>query len=180
MEHLQADDGPSPFNIFIILSVIVVAVAMLVFAGLAIMRVSGVGDSATSREHGPYGISARPIPVALQAKDLLPEKFGDFKRGPITGKISDFKTTYTKGDLQISLAGSSAVNLRAAQASVSDVARAVGAGKNVQRQLDQDPSYYIINDAGLVRFAWSHGYWFFDVTANSQQALDEFMREFPY
>ncbi len=68
--------------------------------------------------------------------------------------------------------------MRAAQASVAQVARIGGLVSSANQQL-KDPSYYLNNaNKGAVRFVWSHDRWYFDVQANSQQGLDDFMRDF--
>jgi hypothetical protein len=179
MSYSVEDDAPNPFNVFIILSIIVVVIIMIVFAVLIMISVSS-SSSTARRENGPYGVALRPIPEATQAIQVLPETLGNFKRDKLTGTIKDFKATYKKGDYSVEIRGELMVNLRAAQASVADLANVVGIGNTPYRQLNGDPSYFLTAGNGAIRYAWSHNRWFFDIKANSQAALDEFMKVFKY
>jgi hypothetical protein len=180
MSYSMDDDAPNPFNIFIIMSIIVVVVVMIGFAILLMISVTSSNSNAVRRENGPYGVALRPIPEANQAVQVLPETLGDFKRDKLNGTIKEFKTVYRKGEHTIEITGEQMVNLRAAQASVSDLANSVGAGNTPYRQLNADPSYVLTAGNGAIRYVWSHNRWFFDIKASSQAALDDFMKVFKY
>jgi hypothetical protein len=174
----SSDNEPNPLMVFVILSIVFVGILLVGFILLfAVSRLTGSDSS--SQGTMPYGIVARPIPAGGTVAELLPEKLGDFKRGPISGDIQSFSATYTGGSNKIDFAGSRGVSLRAAQASVANIDRANNS-KNNQHQLNQDPSFVLIPGAGQVRLVWSHDRWLFDVTASSQAALDAFMSAFKY
>jgi hypothetical protein len=180
MSFSTDNDAPNPFNVFIILSVIVVVVVMIGLGVLIAISLASSSNNAVSRENGPYNVSLRPIPQVTQAKDVLPESIGEFKRDNLTGTIKQFKATYKKGDQAIEIEGAQLINFRAAQANVTDVANTVGSGNTPYRKLNADPSYLLTVGTGAIRYAWSHERWFFDIKANSQTALDEFMKVFKY
>jgi hypothetical protein len=180
MSYSVEDDAPNPFNVFIILSIIVVVIIMIIFAVLIMIGFSGARSNTVRSQDGPYGVALRPIPEFTQAIQILPETLGDFKRDKVTGTIKDFKTTYKKGNDVIEIRGEQMVNVRAAQATVADLASTVGIGNSPYRQLNTDPSYFLTINNGAVRYAWSHNRWVFDIKANSQAALDDFMKVFKY
>jgi hypothetical protein len=169
---------PIPFTSLSFSQWVLVSIAMIAFAGLVFAQKTGLAGASANREYGPYGLTIHPIPSAVQAMDLLPEQFGSFQSLPITGTLKDFKTIYTNGSHTIELSGTSSINLLPPSPAWAMLRGCLN--KAAQRELEQDPSYYLTSGEGTIRLAWSHGYWFFDITASSQQALDEFMRVFPY
>ena len=180
MSYSIDDDAPNPFNVFIILSIIVVVVVMIGFAILIMISVASSSSNTTRRENGPYGVVLRPIPEFNQATQVLPETLGEFKRDRLNGTIKEFKTTYRKGEHVIEITGEQMVHVRAAQANVADLANTIGSGNTPYRQLNADPSYILTVGSGTIRYVWSHNRWFFDIKANSQAALDDFMKVFKY
>ncbi len=175
--HEHDDDGPSGMMVFIGVSAVFVVVAvigciLLVVAGSVL---PGFGGST----HMPYNLDTRPLPAAAKAVDLLPETLGSYKRGPVNGNIQNFTVTYTSGDNKIVLNGSQGVSLRAAQASVAQIAEA-GQGSGSEKSLSGDPTYFMTSGDGPTRLAWSHDRWFFDIQASSKRALDDFMKGFRY
>ena len=181
MAQSSTDNGPNPLIIFVLLSIVIVVLGIVGFVVLIVASTASTGGSQLSGDAGPYNLAQRIIPVDNTApKVLLPTQIGDFKRGVLYGDLQDFKMTYVSGNYKIDLEGSQEVNISAAQAAVADVGRVVGLGVALKRQLNQDPSYFLSGKSGAIRFTWSHGRWFFDIKANSQQALDEFMKGFKY
>jgi hypothetical protein len=176
----DADNRLNPMTLIIVLSVVVVGIVVAIFAVLYI-----IGRNTSDASQGvlvPYSIATRLVPTTTVVAEILPEQLGNFKRGPITGSIQNYKASYTNGTDKIDLAGSQGVSLRAAQASVANIAQLGNSSSPIQHQLYRDPSFaYILGSGtGPVRLAWSHDRWFFDVKADSQAALDRFMGVFKY
>ncbi|MCC7447303.1 MAG: hypothetical protein IT324_07810 [Anaerolineae bacterium] len=160
-------------------SAVLVAVTLIIF--VVILGLGRIPTTSQRSELGPYSVANRLIPTANRLDQLLPDKIGDFKRIAVSGSLPDFKATYARDADKITLTGSQAVSLRAAQASVAQVSRTEGGVSTANQQLNKDPSYYL-NDSNktAVRFVWSHDRWYFDAVATSRQALDDFMRDFKY
>lgn len=179
-QNPQEEHGTSNILLmFIGGSAVLVAVTLIIF--VVILGLGRIPTTGNRSELGPYSVVNRLVPTANQLDQLLPDKIGGFKRAAISGSLPDFRATYTRDADKITIAGSQAVSLRAAQASVSLVVRTLGSVSSANQQLDKDPSYYL-NDSNknTVRFVWSHDRWYFDVVASSRQALDDFMRDFKY
>lgn len=174
------DDAPNPLNVFLLLSVAVVVVMMIGLGVLIVISLVNSSGNTARRENGPYNLLMRPVPELTQVREALPETIGEFKRGNLTGTIAEFSATYQKGEYVIEIEGAQAVNVRAAQANVADVAEAGGSGTTPNQRLNTDPSFFLTTGSGSIRYAWSHNRWFFDIKASSQAALDEFMRVFKY
>lgn len=160
-------------------SAVLVAITLIIF--LVILALGKLPITGQRSDFGPYNVVNRLVPTTNQLDQLLPDQVGGFKRASIGGNIQAFSATYTRGTDQITLVGSQAVSLRAAQASVAQVARSEGMVSSTNQRLNQDPSYYL-SDArkNALHFVWSHDRWYFDVQATSQQALDDFMKDFKY
>jgi hypothetical protein len=178
MAQQQDEERSNVFLIFIGGSAVIVT---LIVIGLIILfAVSQMPTRPQSSGSAPYSLAARLLPTVTGIVDLLPETLGTFKRTAISGGFETFSATYTSGKDKITVAGSQAVSVRAAQASVAQAARIAG-GSVTGQQLNADPSYSLSSNAkGLVRLIWSHNRWFFDVQATSRAALDEFMKAFKY
>jgi hypothetical protein len=177
MAREKDDDVSNIMLIFVRGSAILVGLAVL--ALIALFIVSRLSPGPGPSDPGPYNVASRPVPNVGALEDLLPTQLGPFKRTSLAGALSDFSAVYTRGTDKITIVGSQAVSVRAAQEGVSRVVRTSGRGAN---QLEgADPSYYLtLRDGGPSQYAWSHGRWFFDIQATSQSALDEFMRAFKY
>jgi hypothetical protein len=174
----EQDDVSNVMLFFARASAVFVGVAVLALIGLFIASRLSTGSSGSNAV--PYNVDSRPLPKVSQVGELLPEQLGPFKRTGLKGTLPDFSATYTRGGDTITLAGSQAVSVRAAQAGVAQVARSSGRA-NTSQLTDTDPSYYLhITEGGPSRYAWSHNRWFFDIRASSRTALDDFMREFKY
>ncbi len=172
------DDVSNTMLILLRVSGILVGIAVLVLVALFIY--SRISSQTQNSDPGPYNVATRPLPAVSQLKDLLPDQLGPFKRTALSGSLPDFSAVYTRGSDKITVAGSQAVSLRAAQAGVLQIARTSGRA-NTSQLTDADPSYYLtLRDGGPSRFAWSHNRWFFDVQAASKAALEDFMKVFKY
>ena len=179
--HNQSDSGPDPLIIFVVLSSLLVVTTLIAFGALIIISASQSSGS-TSTEFGPYNVAQRPIPNVPDPSRLLPATLSDFKRKVLSGGGQDYKATYLSGSNQIVIAISEGVSLRVVQAYVSTAAQTVKDAKITNSVLSGDPSYFVATgtDSTSTRLVWSHDRWFFDVTANSQPALDAFMKVFKY
>ncbi len=172
------DDGPNPLLIFAVLSAIFVLIVMIVFIVVVIIGATAVTSPTNTK--GPYNVAARLVPTTDNAATLLPKQIGGFQRGPLTGSIDEFQATYKSGSDQIDISGSRSVSVALAQALVNNAMQTDNAGGIVQRSTGTDPSYYLTTGKGPIHFVWSHYIWYFNVKANSQAALDEFMKVFKY
>ena len=172
------NDGLNPLLIFAVISAIFVVVIMIIFIVVIVIGASAVTSS--SKINGPYDVLSRPLPKVSSATALLPKQLGSFQRGTLNGTLDDYQTTYKSGDYQIDISGSQAISVALAQAYVNKAMQAENTASIVLRQLNPDPSYYITSGKGPVHYVWSHYIWFFNVKANSQAALDEFMKVFKY
>ena len=178
MAQQQDEERSQVLLVFIGASAIIVT--LIVIGLIALLFVSRVSTRPQPSGSSPYGLAARPLPTVTGIGDVLPETLGAFKRTAISGSFDTFSATYTSDKDKITLAGSRAVSVRAAQASVAQAAR-TARDSVIGEQLDADPSYSLTgSDKGPVRLIWSHNRWFFDVQATSRAALDEFMNGFKY
>lgn len=134
------------------------------------------------RDFGPYNLAARPIPFVGFVGDLLPPTLGNFTRQTLEGDLQKFRAVYVRGEDQVAIEGSQAVSLAAAQASVNLVQQRDFQGNS--RSLIEPSrlgfSFYMYSKADRARLAYSRDRWFFDITASSQRALDDFMGVFQY
>jgi hypothetical protein len=173
------DDVARALLIFVRASAIFVGLAVIALIALFVIGRFSPGSSVANA--GPYNVATRPLPSAEKPETLLPDQLGAFKRTSLRGSLSDFSVVYGRGKDQITITGSQAVSVRAAQASLSQIARSSGAA-NTSQLTDSDPSYYlqVRDNGGSTRYAWSHDRWFFDIQASSKAALDDFMQVFKY
>lgn len=179
MAQQRDNRGPDPITIFVLMSIGFVVIAMIGFVVLLILGRTNA-QVTIQQDTMPYDIILRPTPSAQRAVDLLPEKLGAFKRGPVTGTISQYQATYTNGKDKIDISGSREVSFRAAQYDVSQINQTNSVPNVIQHQVNQNPSFILTGGTGPVRFIWSIDRWFFDVKASSQAALDAFMAVFKY
>lgn len=173
------DEEPlNPLLIFAIISTGFVLIIMVIFIVLVAVGANSVTNPKDTK--GPYDVIARLVPTVDNAAALLPKQLGSFQRGPLTGSIDDFQATYKSSDFQIDISGSRAISVASAQAYVKNALQANDASAIAQRDLDSDPAYYLTSGKGRIHYVWSHYIWYFNVTASSQAALDEFMKVFKY
>jgi hypothetical protein len=174
----QEDDVSNAMLIFVRASGIFVGLAVI--ALVVVYVVSRLQPGTGSSDSGPYNVANRPIPNVSQIGDLLPAQLGPFKRTSLDGTLPSFTAVYARDSDRVTISGSQAVSLRAAQAQVSLVAQNSGQA-NTSQLTDSDPSYYLsLRDGSASRYAWSHNRWFFDVQATSKEALEDFMKVFKY
>jgi len=172
------DDGPSPLLIFAVLSGIFVMVIMVIFIVVIVIGASALTSS--SDTNGPYNTVARPLPKVSTEAVLFPKQLGNFQRKTMTGDLNEFTATYKTDVYQIDISGAQAVSVPLAQAYVNDALEKDTSVSVIKRQMSSDPSYYLGLGKNTVHYIWSHYIWFFNVKANSQAALDEFMKVFKY
>jgi hypothetical protein len=178
MSQQRDEEQSGIFMAFLGISAVIVT---LVVIGLIVLfAISQVSTKPQSSGSDPYSLAYRALPTVTGIGELLPATLGAFKRNALSGSFETFSATYTSGKDKITLTGSQAVSVRAAQAMVAQAARSASGSVTSQR-LNTDPSYFLSSSAkGPVRLIWSRYRWFFDVQATSQAALDEFMKVFKY
>jgi len=167
---------------------ILIAVSVLLVGGLIIfllLIVNRPGTAASANAPLPYNVNLRPFPTATRAQDLLPAKVGSFARRTLSGSLGNVVTAiisanYADGANTALVKVSLDANVAQAQAEVNQqmnnssfIKRNMLASSNFSYVLGTDKS-------GAVHFIYAKGYWVFDVTGNSQAALDAFMKVFPY
>ncbi len=150
---------------------------------LAVLVVAGMSLH-LSAQAAPYGIDRRPQPRGTILDTLLPQAIGSFRRAPFV------RTPVPVNEILVVRYGSGvdsvAVGFRVpgkpedAQAGVRqsrDEARDRKADlKRAEYVVKEDPSYFHTDRL----MAWSRGGYFFSAAASSVEALDRFMRAFPY
>jgi hypothetical protein len=181
-QEQQKTEERSATSVMIFAAVSSVIVVALIGAFLVFVASVTAGNTGGTHSAMPYDVAFRPVPVTENTFALFPEALGRFQRTALDGTIKNFRVTYASGSDLIRLRGSEAVSVVAAQASVRQIPESSGQANTAQFIEDSEPGYsYYLNVAdGLVRFAWSHERWFFDIQATSKSALDDFMKMFEY
>jgi hypothetical protein len=159
------------------LIVIAILIGLLIVVGDLIGRLGR-----PARDYGPYNIAARPIPMVAFVGDLLPLALGDFKRLSLEGDLQKFRAVYERGTERVSVAGSQAISLAAAQAQVMRI-QETDLQRNARSLIESARlgfSFYTYNNAERARLAYNRDRWFFDIVASSQRTLDDFMSVFQY
>ncbi len=133
----------------------------------------------------PYGIDRRPQPRGTILDTLLPQSVGNFRRAsfaprtpvPVTETLL---VKYGAGSDSVSIAFRVPGRPEDAQAGVRkrrDDARDRKLDlKGADYVANQDPSYFRADRV----MAWSRGGYFFSADGSNPNALDRFMRAFPY
>ena len=159
------------------------------FSLLIILTACGASATPAEPAGAPYGIDRRPPPSGEDAEALLPAQVGGFMRGPVEGDIKnddEVYATYTSGEQEIFLTVSISDDVRGAQEGVKTAKEVLEHDKgSVFEQplmsLATEPSYFKVSEGDIVFMAWQHGRYFFSVDSQgSGEALDRFMRVFPY
>lgn len=166
--------------IFAILSsavVVAILIGTLAIVGSLVVRVRQ-----PVRDFGPYDIAARRNPMVTFVGDLLPPTLGNFVRVSLQGDLQKFRAVYERGAERISVEGSQAVSLAAAQASVLRVREldAQGGARSLIETARLGFSFYTYSNDNRARLAYNRDRWFFDIIATSQRTLDDFMQVFQY
>ncbi|MFN7209609.1 MAG: hypothetical protein ACK4P1_04345 [Aggregatilineales bacterium] len=163
----------------VVSSLVVVAIlgGLLVVLGNLIGR---LGQPA--RDFGPYNLAARPIPLVGFVGDLLPPTLGAFTRLSLEGDLQKFRAVYARGDERVTVEGSQAVSLAAAQASVRLIQERdfQGRSRSLIEPSRMGFSFYTYSNATQTRLAYNRDRWFFDIIASAQRTLDDFMSVFQY
>lgn len=150
---------------------------------LAGLLVAGISLDLAAQA-APYGIDRRPQPRGTILDSLLPQTIGSFRRAAFV------RTPVPVNEMLMVRYGSGtdsvAVGFRVpgrpedARAGVRqsrDEARNRKADlKSAEYAVKEDPSYFHTDRL----MAWSRGGYFFSAAASSVEALDRFMRAFPY
>lgn len=133
----------------------------------------------------PYGIDRRPQPRGTLLDTLLPQRVGPFRRAPFARRtpvpVNEILVVrYGSGPDSLSVAFRVPGRPEDAQAAVKrsrDEARDRKVElKGAEYVVKEDPSYFWTDRL----MAWSRGGYFFSAAASSADALDKFMRAFPY
>jgi hypothetical protein len=178
----QTTEERSATTLMIFAAVSSLIVLALIGAFLIFVASVAVRNAEGTRGAMPYDVAFRKVPTTENTFALFPDTLGRFQRTALDGTIQNFRVTYGSGSDLIRLRGSEAVTMVAAQASVQQISESSGRANTAQFIEDSEPgySYYLNVTDGLVRFAWSHNRWFFDIQATSKNALDDFMKMFEY
>ncbi|HVO43982.1 MAG TPA: hypothetical protein VMT34_15235 [Aggregatilineales bacterium] len=156
--------------IFALVSIIFVTIGIITVFGLV------MGSrflSATPAANGQYNVAARRVPQTSNLGAVLPAKVSTFNRATNTVSGPSFSGTYTGPSGTITVQGLTAVSISAAEQRVANLY-----GATPPRFTD--PMIFQSTPPDKPRFVWSHDRWYFDVTASSPAALNEFMTNFPY
>jgi hypothetical protein len=161
---------------------------LTVVALIALSLISTINSTQQNNTSDIYNLENRSLPAANvdSVRRLLPATLGEFSLESVRGSLQDFSAVYRRNDDRISIVGSQAVSLAAAQGSVKIVLNALLAGPTPtsleQRIIDSDMrySYVLVVGAAQTQFAYNHDRWFFNISTVSKSTLDSFMAVFPY
>ncbi len=133
-----------------------------------------------------YGLYLRPLPPARinGTNDLFPQTYGQFTRKAGTTTIrgqgtGTFQASYSRNKDVIDITGARDNNYAQAEA---DMRRAIAqmGGTSQVVTLDTTFGYTLISSDKQAQLIWFHANWYWNITANSKAALDDFMKVFPY
>jgi hypothetical protein len=133
----------------------------------------------------PYDVDKRPMPQGTDLEKLVPLKVGDFQRAPLPKDTKfptnmDLNMTYKAGKNSVFVGFSKSETPEDARNAVELTKQeAVGNDtilKSEEFQIAKDPGYFKHGKF----FSWSRGRYFFYADASSPEALDLFMKSFPY
>jgi hypothetical protein len=161
---------------------------LTVVALIVVSLISTINNTQQNNVSDAYNLENRSLPAANvdSVRRLLPATLGEFSLESVRGSLQDFSAVYRRNDDRISIVGSQAVSLAAAQGSVKIVLNALLAGPTPtsleQRIIDSDMrySYVLVVGAAQTQFAYNHDRWFFNISTVSKSTLDSFMAVFPY
>lgn len=132
-----------------------------------------------------YELDRRGLPTkANSATDLFPQTFGAFTRKAASGTIrgqaaGTFQASYARNKDAINIVGSRDNNYAQAEADMRNGVLQAGLASQIIT-LDTTFGYTLSTSNGEVHLIYFHGNWYWNITANSQTALDDFMKVFPY
>jgi hypothetical protein len=145
----------------------------------------GCSSNGFAQKQTPFGINQRPQPTGTDLQVLLPKTVGNFTRedlppGARPRSDEDLNVEYKSGNDQIFFGFSipdtekdahEAIKVTRQEAIDSKISI-----KNEQYVTGKNPSYFKIADF----ISWTRGKYFFYAKASSSQALERFMRSFPF
>ena len=154
----------------------------LIFGGLLM----GCGMSSfTQKKTPPFSIDKRPQPTGSDLETLIPPTVGTFKRDTIAGNTNpfsgeDINVEYRSGADTIffgfSIAETENDAYEAIKVTRKEAIDSKISIKGEQYMIGKNPSYFKIS--GFM--SWTRGKYFFYAKANNWQALENFMKAFPY
>ena len=133
----------------------------------------------------PFGIDKRPVPKGTDLNVLVPVTVGTFKREPLPRDVKvpveeDLNVTYKSGADSVffgfSIPGTLLDAHEAIKITRDEAMAGIADAKSVQYVIGKDPSFFKAGDF----MSWSRGGYFFYAKATSEDALEGFMRAFPY
>ncbi len=166
-----------------------IALALVLVGGLiAFILVIAGRPASTQSIPPPYAFNLRPVPATNNVGVLLPPTVGPFTRRAINGNMSGNLTGLAQGAYNGSSKATDTVQVNIVrEANVAQAQADVGsrgdqiAGTNKQKATTTGFSFVLSTDShGGVRFIFASTFWLFDVTASSRDALDSFMKAYPY
>jgi len=142
-------------------------------------------SSFAQKKTAPFGIDQRPQPTGTDLNVLLPKRVGAFTREDLPAGAKplsdeDLNVEYTSGNDQIFFGFSIPETEKDAFEAIKVTRReAIDSRlslKNEQYQIGKNPGYFRIADF----MSWTRGRYFFYAKASSPEALERFMRSFPF
>lgn len=163
---------------------ILFVIAAVLFFGFIVSQ-GGSGTSSAPSAVAPYGLNLRPVPTTQNIQELFPAQLGPFTRKAVTGTLSGntatkFSASYQRGKDTVAVAGARDNTYGQAQADMEAAVARVAEANGIVR-IGTSFGYLIATDPkSSVHLIYHHTFWYFEIVANSQQALDDFVKVFPY
>ena len=145
----------------------------------------GPGVFAQKENRAPFDIDKRPPPSGTDLNVLLPKRVGTFQREDFPAGLKppsdeDLNVEYTSGDDSIFFGFSIPDTEKDAAAAVKvtreEALKTKLNLKGAQYRIGKSPSFFRFDTF----MSWSRGRYFFYAKADTPQALENFMRAFPY
>jgi hypothetical protein len=173
------------------LAVTLTAAASMFMCGATLTRAeSQAAAPASGAKAAPYQLDKRPMPKGKDLETLLPRKVGTFAREafPAGTKPSDsedvnidYKSGADRVNVGFSIPGAKDAHegIRTAKTETIVELKRLKRAKEISTAVEligPPTSYYKVSDF----IAWTRGGYFFYAKANSAEALDAFMKAFPF
>jgi hypothetical protein len=175
------------------LAVTLAVAASMFMCGAAVTRAESqaAAPAASGAKAAPYQLDKRPMPKGQDLETLLPRKVGTFAReafpaGTKPSDSEDINIDYKSGNDVVNVGFSIPGNEKDAHEGIRTAKdETIAELKHLKRakeiataleQLDRPTSYYKVADF----IAWSRGGYFFYAKAKNAEALDAFMKAFPF
>ena len=145
----------------------------------------GTGVFAQKTAAAPFGIDRRPQPAGTDLNVLLPKRVGSFEREDFPAVLKapaneDLNVEYRSGKDSIffgfSIPGTEKDAREAVRVTREEAVRTRLDLKGEQYEVGKNPGFFKI----AAFMSWSRGGYFFYAQASSPQALERFMKAFPY